>query len=195
MNETKRKYWNKCEGGYYGYVERYDLLLNEIYQKTDNHINIANKYNFPINRISQIKKQFSQLKYKPEIVNGKIKCQKCDKQESLVIHHNHNTDETIAILCRECNHKVGNNDLEYINRISKGIEFMNKICTLIESEGWLSVSEIFKKLEQGYSKQGYYYYVRKLADENRIKSKIKNACSYWHIKKKCMKYNDVIYWV
>ncbi len=158
----------KYNGVYIGWKERFDLLLNDIYQRTDNNSNIAKKYNVSEGRVSQLKKELSQLKYKPKIVNGKIKCQICDKQEGLNIHHNHRTGETTAILCHGCNRKVGNNELEYTDKFRKNIEFKNEIYALIKSEGPLTIKQIVEKLEQKENYNKAWYFVKELLKENRI---------------------------
>ncbi len=147
--------------------ERYNLLLNAIYLKTDNNTNIAKKFDVSTSRVSQIKKTLNQLKYKPELVDGKIKCQICDKQKGLVIHHNNKTGETIAILCHSCNVKVGDND-ELIYSNTEGIKIMIRIYTLLELEGALSVNLIVKKLKQQERYGKVNYYVKKLLEEKRI---------------------------
>lgn len=105
-----------------GYKIRYNLMLNDVYNQIDCGINIAKKYNVTAGHISQIKKKFSQLKYKPLIKDGKLKCHLCDNQESLTFHHNHETGEFISILCRVCNRKVGGNELEYSDKTKREYE-------------------------------------------------------------------------
>lgn len=177
---------------------RYASLLNDIYQKTDNNNNIAKKYNVSASRVSQLKKELNQLKYKPEIVNGKIKCQICDNQIGLVIHHNHKTGETIAILCQGCNMKVEDNELEYKSKYRKDTELMNEIYNLIKLEGNLSVGEICKKLEEKKEYQKIWHYVKDLLKENRIIINDINrngiyGGSIYSIKKEYNKEN-VLYW-
>ena len=122
--EIKQIDWNKFEKGYYdgfnnfGYYDdelisynmRYTLILNDMNDNITNR-EIANKYNTTIYYIRQIRKKFDQLKYKPLVKNGRLKCRLCDNQKGLIIHHIHKTREYICILCWGCNLMIGDNEL------------------------------------------------------------------------------------
>lgn len=193
----EEKDWSKFSKGYYkgikiGYKERYDLLLNAIYQRIDTNTNIAKKYNVSISRISQLKKELNQLKYKPEIINGKIKCQICDNQKGLNIHHNYDTGETIAILCHKCNIKVENNELEYVDKYRKSVELKNKIYDLIKLEEHLTINQISKKLTEKENYTKIYHYIQELIKENKVKIN-KNRNLVYFIRNKYSK-KHLFYW-
>lgn len=93
-------------------LEKNTRIINDIYNKMDLKI-IAEKYNMKLRSVILKKGYIDYLKYPIKIINNKIVCYKCNNNEKLVIHHNHKTDESIAIVCQSCNLKLGNNEIEY----------------------------------------------------------------------------------
>lgn len=86
--------------------------LYDIYFKTDTIENLAKKYKIPKDYLNKIKKKFERLKYPPKIDNNKLVCYQCGKgkDKRLVFHHNHQTDEFIALVCDSCNQKLDNDE-------------------------------------------------------------------------------------
>src|SRR4030042_4919541 len=53
--------------------------------------------------------QVTTLKYPPRYESGEIVCYRCGlKTTKLQVHHHHDSNENIAILCGGCNHAVKN---------------------------------------------------------------------------------------
>lgn len=89
-----------------------DNLLNDIYFKIDIQENLAKKYEKTPSYVSQLAKQLRQLRHKPVIKNDKLVCVHCLKSETnLTFHHNHETNQLIALVCQLCNLKLKNKDL------------------------------------------------------------------------------------
>ncbi len=80
-----------------------DLILNNYSQ-----VYIAKSNNVSTSYVSTIHKRLKVLKYKPTIINSQIICLECKSSNNLCIHHNHDTGQSIAILCRRCNSKLKN---------------------------------------------------------------------------------------
>ena len=144
---------------------RYTFILNDIHNNIMNNAEIANKYKVSPWYIIQIRKRFDQLKYKPLIKNGKLKCQLCDKQNNIVIHHIHKTGKYIAILCRGCNVMVRENELEYVEKYTKVSKLMVNIRNLLIDKE-LTIKEISKELN--IPKSHIRFYLTKLLKRKKV---------------------------
>jgi len=77
---------------------------------------IAHEFEVSASYVSQIKNKIRTLKYPPKIVEEEVVCFKCEqKSDDLCFHHNHTTQEMLAIVCHSCNVRLGDgrNGLEY----------------------------------------------------------------------------------
>ena len=92
--------------------ERNKERLYDIYFKTDTIENLAKKYEIPRDYLNKIKSKLKKLKYPPRIEDNKLVCYQCGKENEkrLVFHHNHKTNEYIALVCDSCNQKLENNE-------------------------------------------------------------------------------------
>lgn len=61
------------------------------------------------------------MKYPPKIKDGKIVCYKCN--DKLEFHHNHKTGRAIALVCKSCNRRIGNNEIDYKSILSKPLHY------------------------------------------------------------------------
>jgi len=112
--------------------KEYNQIINDVFFKVDSDLNLSKKYDVSIKRIEHIKKQIEQLKYPPKIKDGKIVCYKCD--DKLEFHHNHKTGRAIALICRSCNRRIGNNEIEYESILTKPLYYEEKTTiTIYES--------------------------------------------------------------
>ena len=87
------------------------LCLTEMKQNE-----IADKYEVSGSYVSQIKNRIRTLKNPPKEVDGEIVCYKCEKKsDNLCFHHNHETNQKLAIVCHSCNVRLGDgrNNLDY----------------------------------------------------------------------------------
>lgn len=86
--------------------------LYDVYFKTDTIENLAKKYDIPKDYLNKIKSKFEKLKYSPRIEGNKLVCYQCgmESKKRLVFHHNHKTNEYIALVCDSCNQKLDNNE-------------------------------------------------------------------------------------
>ena len=101
-----------------------DFIFNDFKQSY-----LAEKYKVTDAYISIIKKRLEQLKYKPLIKDKKILCLNCKRTGDLLIHHNHNTGQPIALICRSCNQKIGNKNF-FENGVLSDNNFKKPIYTL-----------------------------------------------------------------
>ena len=92
--------------------ERNKERLYDIYFKTDTIENLAKKYEIPKDYLNKIKNKLKKLKYPPRIEDNKLVCYQCGKENEkrLIFHHNHKTNEYIALVCDSCNQKLENNE-------------------------------------------------------------------------------------
>lgn len=122
--------------------ERNKERLYDIYFKTDTIENLAKKYEIPKDYLNKIKKKFERLKYPPKIDNNKLVCYQCGKgkDKRLVFHHNHQTDEFIALVCDSCNQKLGNDESIIDSQIKKKLP-VQKIRKAEKSESKTSIKK------------------------------------------------------
>lgn len=86
--------------------------LYDVYFKTDTIENLAKKYGIPTDYLNKLKIKLEKLKYPPRIEGNKLVCYQCgmESKKRLVFHHNHKTNEYIALVCDSCNQKLENNE-------------------------------------------------------------------------------------
>lgn len=138
-----------------------DNLLNDIYFKVDIQEHLAKKYQKTPSYVSQLAKWLKQLEYTPLIKNDKLVCSYCQESEtSLVFHHDHKTNQLIALVCQSCNLKLRNKD--FSGEILYGDEFKN----IGVKEGYKKISidvpmRHWKIIEADAKKdmcEGWYYH-------------------------------------
>ena len=78
------------------------LLTNERQKEIASLVEVSESY------VSQIATKLNQLQTPPKIIDHKVVCAKCEKEFDLFFHHNHGTNEIIALVCRSCNTKLDN---------------------------------------------------------------------------------------
>lgn len=188
--------WYKFKGGCYdgfnifGYYNdelitynmKYTLILNDINDNIMNDSKIAIKYNTLAHQIKRKRKKFNQLKYKPLVKNGRLRCQLCNNQTGFVFHHNHKTGELIAILCWGCNNLIGNNDLTPTPRLYE--KKKNRKKTKIKRKNnpdfvSIKIEKVHPKTGKKFTQIIYkhpkeYYEKKKIDHEKKIKVLQKN---------------------
>lgn len=92
-------------------VKKIDNILNDLIINKYKQSYIASIHNISSSYISTINKQLEHIKYKPYIINNKVVCLNCNIDNDLCIHHNHETGEPIAIICKKCNSKIKNKSI------------------------------------------------------------------------------------
>ncbi len=83
-------------------------MWQDIVLSTSDNVVIAQKYAVTPGYVSQLKSLVTKMRNPPKIVNGKVVCCFCDKDDPLVVHHDHATGEIIGLICRSCNRKPEN---------------------------------------------------------------------------------------
>ncbi len=80
-----------------------DVILSQ-----ENNTLLATRLGVSASHISQMRKVIRTMKYRPRVEGGKVVCLNCGNGDSLVLHHDHNTNQVICLLCKGCNSKLGN---------------------------------------------------------------------------------------
>ena len=150
-----------------------DKLLNDIYFKIDIQEHLAKKYDKTPSYISQLAKSLKQLQYYPTTKDNKLICSNCEKSyTNLIFHHNHKTNQLIALVCHSCNLKLKNKDLDgnviYKYEHKELTESQNQIIyKLFLNGGEYTTQDIYK--ETGIPYDNINVYLNDLKNKGKIK--------------------------
>jgi len=138
-----------------------NIILEEIYLNNKSQKEIADNLDISESYVSQIASKAKMLRIPLKIVDDKLVCTKCEKEnDNLMFHHNHSTGEYIALVCRSCNVKFrANNDFDYAepslfypNTVhSKISEETNQKLIKVALVKKITISELIRKILEEYT--------------------------------------------
>jgi len=129
----------------------YNRLLEMVCLGHDNNT-IKNELGVSLGQIYSVRSKVNNLKYDPLIVDDKLCCYRCKRNDKdFHIHHSHKTNQWIAIVCRDCNYVVEDADAfsPISNKTKYDFSYIRKLeREWIKLEGKEILIELGKYLEE-----------------------------------------------